>query len=70
LDSDYTAFLTSSTSGCFTVANYTSGSIPAEIQITQMYRIARFDASLSNPIYGNVETVQPPALQFIPQIRF
>ena len=29
-----------------------------------------FDASRSNPCYGNAETVQPPALQLITQIRF
>ena len=27
-------------------------------------------ASLSNPIYGATTTVQPPALQLIPQIRY
>ena len=31
---------------------------------------AAFDASKSNSIYGNSNTVQPPALQFIPQIKF
>lgn len=30
----------------------------------------KFDASLSNSIYGNGQTVQPPALQLIPQIRY
>lgn len=29
-----------------------------------------FDASLSNIIYGNSDTVQPPAFALIPQIRF
>ena len=29
-----------------------------------------FDASLSNKIYGASNTVQPPALQLIPQIMF
>ena len=29
-----------------------------------------FDASLSNKIYGKSDTVQPPALQLIPQIRY
>ena len=29
-----------------------------------------FDASLSNTIYGKSDTVQPPALQLIPQIRY
>ena len=29
-----------------------------------------FDASRSNSIYGNAQTVQPPAINLIPQIRF
>ena len=29
-----------------------------------------FDASKSNAIYGNSTTVQPPALQLLPQIKF
>lgn len=29
-----------------------------------------FDASLSSKIYGKSDTVQPPALQLIPQIRY
>lgn len=29
-----------------------------------------FDASKSNPIYGNSSTVQPPAIQLIPQIKY
>ena len=29
-----------------------------------------FDASRSNSIYGSSTTVQPPALQLIPQIKF
>ena len=32
--------------------------------------IASFNASRSNPCYGNAETVQPPALQLTPQIRY
>ena len=28
------------------------------------------DASLSSKIYGNSNTVQPPALQLIPQIKY
>ena len=28
-----------------------------------------FDASKSSPIYGNSSTVQPPAIQLIPQIK-
>ena len=32
--------------------------------------ILSFDASRCSVVYGNAETVQPPALQLIPQIRF
>ena len=30
----------------------------------------RFDASKDNKIYGAAQTVQPPAVSLIPQIRF
>lgn len=29
-----------------------------------------FNADLSNPIYGNSDTVQPPAICLIPQVKF
>jgi len=29
-----------------------------------------FDASLSNSIYGNSNTVQPPAIEYLPQIKY
>ena len=29
-----------------------------------------FNAARSNPIYGASDTVQPPAIQLIPQIRY
>jgi hypothetical protein len=34
------------------------------------YGYETFDASRSNSIYGNSTTVQPPAIQLIPQIRY
>ena len=34
------------------------------------YVVIGFDASKSNSIYGNNTTVQPPALQMIPQIKY
>lgn len=34
------------------------------------YSNVSFNASISNSIYGNSDTVQPPALQLIPQIKF
>ena len=33
-------------------------------------RTIYFNASASNPIYGNSKTVQPPALQLIPQTKY
>lgn len=32
--------------------------------------VITFNASLSNNIYGKAETVQPPAIVLIPQIRY
>ena len=32
--------------------------------------IISFDASLSNAIYGRSNTVQPPAIALIPQLRY
>lgn len=32
--------------------------------------VVSFSANRSNQIYGNSTTVQPPALQLIPQIKF
>ena len=37
---------------------------------TSHYTYLCFDASRSNPIYGNAETVQPPTIMLIPQIRY
>lgn len=62
-------FLANATSGAFEVDNYTLG-----IRVTGSnvngYRKCKFDASKSNAIYGNSTTVQSPALQLMPQIRF
>lgn len=30
----------------------------------------KFDAALSNAIYGNADTVQPPAFVLVPQIKY
>lgn len=32
--------------------------------------ICNFDANRSDPIYGNADTVQPPAIVLIPQIKY
>lgn len=37
---------------------------------SQNLYFANFDASLSNSIYGNSSTVQPPAITLIPQIKY
>ena len=37
---------------------------------TTPYTNLCFDASRSNPIYGNAETVQPPTIMLIPQIKY
>lgn len=42
----------------------------AETIYAMKLRYLEFNASRSNPIYGNSTTVQPPSLQLIPQIRY
>ena len=63
-------FLADTTAGAFEAGNYTQGSIANNTSSANGYRVCKFDASKSNAIYGNSTTVQSPALQLIPQIRF
>ncbi|WP_206081550.1 hypothetical protein [Megasphaera sp. SW808] len=53
--------------GCFELGD-SMPRAPESIAI-QGYKL-NFDASLSNAIYGASETVQPPALALIPQIKY
>ena len=46
---------------CASVDNYTN---------TQGYMTLNFNASLSDSIYGSADTVQPPAINLIPQIKY
>ena len=60
---------TSPASGAFT--NYRAANITADADGGDWwYGGFNFDASKSNEIYGNSNTVQTPALQLIPQIKF
>lgn len=54
-------------SGAFSAGEQLNGVQSAPSQ--NLY-FANFDASLSNPIYGNSSTVQPPAITLIPQIKY
>ena len=63
-------FLADKTTGAFKVDNYTLGPKFSGGSTINGYRVCKFDASKSNAIYGNSTTVQSPALQLIPQIRF
>lgn len=60
-----------SVSGAFNVTNHNVANIQ---DYTSKYETApasfSFNASLSNSIYGNSETVQPPAIMLIPQIKY
>lgn len=58
----YTGAFTSESAGSSRSGNTGSGSSTATKMI--------FDASRSNSIYGNSTTVQPPAIQLIPQIKY
>lgn len=52
-------------------AIYNAGNSDNTVGAGQTYwRLYAFDARRSNEIYGNSDTVQPPALQLIPQIKF
>jgi hypothetical protein len=44
--------------------------ITADVNMDNKLRYIRFNASNSNTIYGAANTVQPPAIQIIPQIRY
>ena len=57
------------TEGAFYAQGRTYGQGLAEMGIADNARVM-FDASRSNPIYGASETVQPPALTMIAQIKY
>ena len=54
--------------GVFTFGNY--GTINDADYSKNGNRTIYFNAAASNAIYGRSSTVQPPALSFIPQIKF
>lgn len=53
--------------GCFELTDILTAGQGAS---TGNDRLANFNAQRSNPIFGNSDTVQPPALQLIPQIKY
>lgn len=57
------AFINSSGGGVYAYSNPSPSTDLLDLNIT-------FDASESNSIYGASQTVQPPALSLIPQIKF
>ena len=63
----YLSQYTSGGTGALTKYKSSSGLGSAESPINMVG--IQFDASLSNPIYGNATTVQPPSLLQIPQIK-
>lgn len=57
-------------SALYKSANTPSGdNTPREADVSDTGTLA-FNASRSNSIYGASDTVQPPAISFIPQIKF
>ena len=56
-----------SSSGAISLTRVSTGNITDGSQLRSQIN---FNASLSNPIYGNAETVQPPTIMLIPQIRY
>lgn len=57
-------------SGAFNNLAQQSKTINSNVTPENGYSNVSFNASISNSIYGNSDTVQPPALQLIPQIKF
>ena len=58
-----------SVSGCFYEGKQTDWEIKGDVQSDQGRKL-NFDASRSNPIYGSSDTVQPPAINVIPILRY
>ena len=56
--------------GCYTFEYATGTSIIAEVTSANVLTSINFNAAQCNPIYGNSDTVQPPAIQLIPQIKY
>lgn len=58
--------------GCFSASGYGSRAVSADINVVTHAdnRTLTFRASKSNGIYGNSDTVQPPALCLLPCIRY
>lgn len=59
-----------SPSGSFDISYATASNINQGMGAAGNSKFIDFDASHSNPIYGNSNTVQPPAIQLIPQIKY
>ena len=58
-------------SGCFNQTGTYDNKYPQSVNDENSRRTAiDFDASRSSSVYGTSNTVQPPALQLIPQIRY
>lgn len=57
--------------GCFYGVDEIKAQIASENTSNQgVFHNIMFDAQRSNSIYGNSDTVQPPAISLIPQIKF
>ena len=69
-DNIYMAYSNSIVSGCF--KKQSNGSNRTCVRSDNRYNTTDFyfDASLSNPIYGNTDTVQPPSIQVRVKTRY
>ena len=57
-------------SGAFNNLALPSKTINSNVTSQNGYSNVSFNASISNSVYGNSDTVQPPAITLIPQIKF
>ena len=56
--------------GCYTFNAATGTSIVAEVTAANVITSINFNASCSNSIYGNTDTVMPATIQLVPQIKY
>lgn len=68
IQNNFTYFSSETEGAFYSYASVTAGNLaPGE---GVLYNYNKFDASKSNPIYGNSNTVQPAAIRLIAQIKY
>ena len=58
------------TNGCFQIIYNSADGVNTLLGEGVPFKRYRFDAKNSSSIYGNSDTIQPPAIVLIPQIKY